>query len=69
MGYWDFLIVDDSKTLDSTDASIAIILNSAKFDFQGSITRLMFNSAKESGSSIGTFSLDVHNTSLAYAAI
>ena len=59
MGYWNNGAFDESKVLDPSDASITIILTSTRFDIQGSITRVMFNSGKESSSSIGSFTLDV----------
>ena len=59
MGYWDYLIFNESQVLDSTDASISIILTSSRFDIQGSITKLMFYAANELPSNLGSFSLDV----------
>ena len=61
MGYWNKGTFDESRALDSSDASITIILTSTRFDVQGSITRLMFNSGKESSSSTGSFTLDVRD--------
>ena len=59
MGYWDYLIFNESQVLDSTDASISIILMNSRFDIQGSITKLMFYSANEPPANIGSFLLDV----------
>ena len=59
MGYWNNEAFDESKALDPSDASITIILTSTRFDIQGSITRVMFNSGKELSSSTGSFTLDV----------
>ena len=59
MGYCMGYDFDESKSLDPSDASITIILSSTRFDIQGSITRVMFNSGKESSSITGSFTLDV----------
>ena len=59
MGYWDYLIFNETRVLDSTDASISILLTTSRFDIQGSITKLMFYSANEPTANIGSFSLDV----------